>query len=180
MKKTEVLKLIVVTKTLWPNWKAPETTEETNLAVETWQAILDDVPAELAAAAVRSLATSGREFAPPVGVIRHEALQLVSRADGSAAPGVDEAWGEVQRAARTRGYAAGAPDWSHPAVGNAVESLGWRDICHSTNPEALRAHFFKVYGAAVDRGNRDRHIPNAVADLAQRVSIGHRMPELNS
>ena len=179
MKKSEVAKLVTVTQTLWPNWRAPDNETGFALAVETWGVILDDVPEVLALAALHSLATSGREFAPPVGLIRLEALQLVSRADGTAAPDVDVAWGEVQRAASQRGYMAGEPGWTHQAISNAVFALGWRDICHSTNPEALRAHFFRIYGTAATRAERERNMPPSVVATAQ-AQIGYRMPELDS
>lgn len=181
MKESEVIKLVTIAQALWPNWRAPSEPDTFRLAVEAWGAILGDVPAPLALAALHSLATSGREFAPPVGLIRLEALQLVSRADGTAAPDVDVAWGEVQRAAAQRGYMAGEPGWSHEAISNAVFALGWKDICHSTNPEALRAHFFKVYGSSAARAERERNLPPSVVAIAQaQARIGHRMPEIGS
>ena len=178
MKKTEVLKLVTVTKTLWPNWKGADTADELALAVDTWQAILDDIPTDLALAAVRSLATSGREFAPPVGVIRQKAVQLVSAATGGNAPDVDEAWAEVRHATSSRGYMAGQPDWSHPAIAAAVHSIGWKDLCHSTNHDALRAHFFKVYGTAQARADAERDLPPAARAVAE-LHVGRRMPELD-
>ena len=178
MKKSEVLKLVTVTKTLWPSWKGGDSPEELSLVVDAWQAILDDIPPDLALAAVRSLATSGREFAPPVGVIRQKALQLVSAATGGVAPDVDEAWAEVRLAASSRGYMAGQPEWSHPAVGAAVRSIGWKDLCHSTNHDALRAHFFKVYGTAQARVEAERDLPPAARAVAE-LHVGHRMPELD-
>lgn len=179
MKKTEVVKLITVTATLWPTFRGPQTDDEMDLAVETWRAVLDDVPPDLAVAAVHALATSGREFAPPVGVIRQKAVQLVAAAIGQMAPSVDEAWAEVRQKASELGYMNGPPaEWSHRAVDDAVAAIGWREICHSTNPEALRAHFMKLYGSAVDRAAEQRDMPAAVRETAAR--IGHRLPELKA
>ena len=175
MMKSEVLKLVTVTQTLWPNWKGPETADQMTLVVDTWQAILDDVPTDLALASVRALATSGREFAPPVGMIRQKAVDLVSAAGGDRAPDVDVAWGEVRQAAASRGYQAGQADWSHPAIAAAVASIGWKELCHSTNQDALRAHFFKVYGTAQARIEADRDLPPAVRAVAE-LHVGHRMP----
>jgi len=172
MKKTEVLKLVTVTKTLWPNWKASESADELALVVDTWHAIIDDVPADLALAAIHALSASGREFAPPVGVVRQKALALVDDT-----PDVDLAWGEVRRSAQYRGYAAGPPDWSHPAIAAAVDAIGWRDLCLSSNSEATRAHFFKVYGTAALRSNAERDLPPAARAVAE-LHVGRRMPEL--
>ena len=178
MMKSEVLKLVTVTQTLWPNWKGPDTADQMGLVVDTWQAILEDIPADLALAALHAMSTSGREFAPPVGMIRQRALQLVSNATGDRAPDVDLAWGEARQAAASRGYQAGQPDWSHPAIAAAVQSIGWKELCHSTNQDALRAHFFKVYGTAQARIEANRDLPPAARAIAE-LHVGHRMsPEL--
>jgi hypothetical protein len=57
----------------------------------------------------------------------------------------DEAWVEILGAINDHGY-AGYPEFS-PLVREAVLQVGWRDICMSTQPEAIRRSFVKAYDA---------------------------------
>lgn len=178
MKKSTVVKLVSIAHCLWPNWKPPESEDALKLLVDSWASVLEDIDDDDAIVALHALSTAGRDFVPPVGLIRQEALRLRSMSDGTNAPDVDEAWAEVRSASEQRGYASGPPDWSHPAVADAVAAIGWRELCLSTNPEALRAHFLHLYGSAVARGNRRRDLPSSIAN--RMPTIGNRMPTLDA
>lgn len=75
---------------------------------------------------------------------------------GKGPPDADQAYAEVLRAVSRWGSRA-TPQWSHPAVSEAVDAIGWRDICMSDNPPALRAHFERAYVAAKKRTTDPGH-----------------------
>ena len=177
MKKSEIVKLILATGTMWPHWKAPEQPDTLDLAVGTWHVVLEDIPEGLAFAALHSLAASGREFAPPVGVIRQTAVQLSIRARGEECPGIDQAWTEVQTQIRRFGYQH-PPDWSHDAIERAVAAFGWRELCLTDNQDAARAHFFRLYQSIVDRIERDEHTPAAVVEQVRATLDVPRQPTM--
>jgi len=145
----EVRNLIAAVVHAWPT--VPYRNDEPGPLIVTWHAILADVEYAEAEAVVIAHARQGEPFPPAPGVIARAVLDARDRQAGVDAPDVDAAWREVQDGVRSRGLAAGPPDWSHPAVAAAVSSLGWRDLCLSTNPDVTRAHFLRLYESAVRR-----------------------------
>ena len=79
----------------------------------------------------------------------------------------DEAWAEVLHTVQTVGYYR-VPAWSHPALADAVQALGWQTLCQSENPEADRAHFMKFYAVAVTR-QREQTLGAQLAALDPRT-----------
>lgn len=136
----------------------------------TWRRLLDDLDAALVIAAVDDLATDGREFAPPPGMVRRRAIEMRTSVSGDGAPDGDQALTEVLAAIRAVGI-YGTPEWSHPAVGTAVRALGgWQAACMDDNPEAWRAHFLKVYGMGAERTRRQATMTPDVRRLMEQVS----------
>lgn len=74
-------------------------------------------------------------------------LQQIAALD---VPDADQAWSEVRRKVWSVGQYQ-VPQWSNTAVAETVASIGWTELCQSENPEALRAHFFKLYGVIASR-----------------------------
>jgi hypothetical protein len=166
--KVEVLQLIAAARMLWPSWRdAPSTQEEASLMGDTWLAVLDDIPNDLAYAALTMLSAEGREFVPPAGVVRREAIMLRARSTGDLPPGADEAWREVRQAIE-RG--AGA-DWSHPCIGETVAAIGWYELRTSANQDSLRAHFMKFYGEATERHHRDLVLSDSMVRAISQASL---------
>lgn len=152
MTPEQVVELANLTTALWPNFEASDAT------LEGWLLMLADVDLEPARAAVVEIAAEGEKWAPPPGAVRRRALE---RAAGI--PDADEAFAEAWRAAGRVGR-LGTPEWSHPAIGEAIAGVGgWREFCLSESPEAMRAHFGRAYGAAAERAGRAVRTPPAAA-----------------
>lgn len=106
--------------------------------------LADLAPEELERACWRLCQTGGR-FLPTVAEIRSAVAEA-----RCALPAAELAWREVLAAVGRYGRDR-RPEWSSPAIAEAVEAVGWRDICLSTTIGVERAHFLRAYGAARGR-----------------------------
>lgn len=66
-----------------------------------------------------------------------------------------EAWGDVLTALKRLG------SWTTPVFDNeitqkAVDCMGWQCLCESTNVEADRAHFMKMYEQLLSREKKNK------------------------
>ena len=108
--------------------------------VKLWQAMLADLPmAPVAAATVRHIRRN--KWFPSIAEICEG---IEEPKDG------DLAWAEVSRQIRATGR-YGTPTWSTPSIQAAVEAIGWQTLCDSDNLDAVRAHWWTCYRAAVTR-----------------------------
>jgi hypothetical protein len=170
MNGTEITKLLWTVKATWPTFQVME--DQLPAQIQVWGALVGEFTFEEAAGALMRLAAAGREFAPAPGQLR----QTLLAAAGTLAPDSDQALAEVQHEIRRVGY-IGRPEWSHPAIGAAVDAFGgWAEVCASTNPEAFRAHFRQLYAAAATREDRDVTTPRA----AQEALSGVRRHEFSA
>lgn len=161
MTEREVLAFLVgVLPMHWPSFRLSDDEDVLRASVRAWHRSLADLDPEVVEAAVESLGR--REFAPTPLMVREAAL-AIARPEAMV-PDAAAAWEEVQAALQLVGWTR-TPEWSHPAVGDAVRALGgWRAVCESTTLMADRAHFLRVYDAV-----RERHLRDAVATPAARA-----------
>lgn len=160
MTKTEYAEVAAELAALWPGSKWEVAT------MRAGEALLLDLDARSALAAVRTLAAQGERFAPNPGQVRKAAIEF-----GSPVPSADEALSEVYRTISRVGH-LGKPQWSHPAIGDAVAALGgWRALCASEEPMADRAHFLRIYGTVERRHTTAALLPPSVAALLAGVDL---------
>jgi len=158
MERERINELLAYGAVLWPRtFTLPADETRYSLTVQVWQDVLGD----LDPTAIRAAMADWLGKFPPTPRELRQATIAISRliAGDTPAPDVDEALAELERAVHLVGY-MGRPGWSHPAITDAVRSVGgWADgICHTTNPAATRAHFITAYTAAVSR-HRDHGSP---------------------
>ena len=134
MIRTETASIVGVLVAGFPSVKMSRET------VEVWHRALHDLPFEDVKVAVEKLLMTSEWF-PTIALIRKATLDAMGMLPKSA----DEAWVEILGAINDHGY-AGYPEFS-PLVREAVLQVGWRDICMSTQPEAIRRSFVKAYDA---------------------------------
>lgn len=151
MDATEIRMMWLYGKHLWPNWRLPETSDEDTLTREAWSRNLGGLDLSTVQAAMDLL--SGERFPPPVGVIRSTAFDVLrDQGDARLPPDLDRAQIEVNEAVQ-RGYRF-VPEWSHPAIAEAVKAVGWGTLCRAPDITGLQAHFRDFYALARARYER--------------------------
>lgn len=137
---------------------------------DAWYELVKDIPKELLLEAVKSYA-AGHVFAPSVAELRAEALKA---ARPELSMGADEAWGLVVQAVKKYGYTRPMEALSSlpQIVARCVERFGWREICLSDKPEAVRGQFYKAFEAQIQREKADALVPNGVKTRMARLTSG--------
>lgn len=161
----------------WPNFHLPSDPATLAVMVEVWCGELDGLTHPEGVQAVQSLSAEGRDFPPPVGMIRKRALELRQQVTGEGVPNEAEAWAEVKSLIARRGWPAPpqVEHCSHPTVHRAITAMSWSALCESTNEVADRAHFLRLYAATAD-SSRDHYATpaGALASEALRALDGPR------
>lgn len=127
-----------------------------------YEAFLADIDYELASVAVAKLVNTSK-FLPSIAEIRSACLDA---RDGRPR-GAEEAWGDVVSEIRRIGT-YGAPVFADPLTARAVERLGWRSLCGSTNDAADRARFCELYNRARDNERDETLASPALTSSARR------------
>lgn len=166
MNQTEYVGACAKLSLLWPH--QPMTSE----AIKAGQGLLIDLDPDAVNAAIDSLAASGEQFIPTLGMVRKRAVAIVS----PRLPDADEAWAEIRYQIELADNERGPVDWSHPIVREAALAFGWRELRFSDNPMADRAHFLAMYRERLAREESARVAPLSVVALQGRsvLAIGER------
>ena len=156
MTNQEAKRLLALLKAAFPR---QEISQET---AEVYCRFLADVEYEQVAAAVQRIVATATYF-PAIAEIR----KLVAESKVGA-PGWEEGWGEVLQAVSRFGRYKN-PEFSHPAITAAVDSMGWLAICNSDESDLhiLRAQFRDIYGAVKQRALTEANV-KPLLEAAQR------------
>ena len=123
----------------------------TSQMVESWAVVLakDDGPRVMAAATrlVRQL-----KFPPTIADLCNAV------ADVEAGPDAENVLGEILGAVHEHGLAGQKHLNLSPVAALVVETMGWRNLCDSENPEALRAHVLRIAATFRRRLAEDRNL----------------------
>lgn len=135
-------------------------TEET-LAAYT-EALADIPPAELLVVVKQCLREC--KFLPTIAEL-FERWRTLTQPAGLP---VTDAWSMVQAEIRRIG-SWGVPDFADPLVARVVRAMGWLTLCQSEDAMADRAHFLKLYGDLLARGEREQRLTPEARQLAERA-----------
>jgi len=125
--------------------------------------VLGDLPAELVELACQELATSGREFFPPAGVIRQTAFNIEEAVD--EIPSALEAWGAVKGQPYEGSYEGDLIDRAMKTLG------GWRAWGNSNidDEPSWRARFIQAYEILAQRERDERRrLPKVAGYIEQK------------
>lgn len=129
----ETAALVAAISAAYPQWPASRET------VAVYADALSDLDYDETLGAVREIILTDDRW-PTIATIRRRTAQRA----GLLAPDQNEAWAEIRRLTST-GLSTTVGAFSHPAIAETVAALGWWDLCHSTNPETIRAQFLRLY-----------------------------------
>lgn len=169
MTRDEIKKVMAAVVILWPNaTTAPRGYEA--LAVDVWMNMLGDLDCDAVLATLQIVAShEAGAFAPPVGTIRERTLSALAEASGTATADAGCAWAIVKIAVSRWGR-DDRPRFPHGVTEQAVEQVGWRTICDSTNEGVTEAHFRRAYGSIAARSHRQMVMPPNVANVLDKVA----------
>ena len=169
MTRDETQLLLGILRTAHPRFYAnlQPNSDEFHQTVTLWHKMLQDVPWEVANAAIYKLLATN-EFPPAISEIR----KIVADITNPVLPDEGEAWGEVIRAIRNYGYTRPeeALDSMSEPVRLAVKRMGWMELCKSENEIADRAHFMRIYSTMTKRIQEDRMIPSQLREVIEQLS----------
>lgn len=129
--------------------------------LSAWHMALDDVPADVAALALRRHVRENKWFPKPAEM----RSQCVAMTHAIPEPG--DAWAMVQQHMRDHGYLNPPPFVGPDCVAEAVRAMGgWHQLRRSEQPERDREQFMRLYQTYQTRAARDLHIADALEHVA--------------
>lgn len=159
MNPTETAKILALCAVAFPQYPV---TKET---VSIYHDLLGDLEYVHVEKAVRDLMMTSDKWLS-VAAIRRK----VAENGKVLAPSKANAWAEVRALAASEGR-QGRPEFSHPVITQAVRTIGWWDICMSTNQETMRSQFWRVYDDIVKE--HDTVALTSAGRLALSAGRGH-------
>lgn len=154
MKKSEAAEIVMMLIAAYPATKATEQTSQ------VYEAMLGDLDADVARAAVQRLLATSR-WMPTIAEIREA---CTAQTHGAARSG-EQAWAELMMAKRKHGYDYGAVDTHRrskdPLFGDPLIQQclmmwgGWNAFALADEDAAARARFIALYGELAGRERQD-------------------------
>lgn len=128
-------------------------------SIQLWYRMLGDIDFKICETALQELIAT-QTYPPQIAEIRAKCAEYTLPQIKDAG----EAWGDVQRAIRKYGYyrSEEALESLEGPTKDAVERIGFRELCLGDNQIANRAHFFKIYDAIAQRKINEARLPELV------------------
>lgn len=171
MNRKEILQIMTVLKTAYPNFYQKMTLEEASAAANLWLDLFAGDDARLVGAAVKALiASDTKGFPPHIGAVKAKLRQLTAPEQLSAA----QAWSLVSRAASRSAYCAQAefdklpPDLQR-VVGSPSQLRDWAMMDAGTFQSVVASNFQRSYRAQRQRQEELALLPPDVRALAQSL-----------
>ena len=167
MNRQEAAKLAAVAMGAYPSQAAKLTSKLAEAMIAAYETLLDDIPYEMANAALRALAQT-EKFMPSVADIRAACLELTK---GPKRPGGD-AWGDVIALRTFRDVST--MDEVDPITLHICKEFGWVEyrtlwrngadleqwhVVSGENESADRARFIELYDKLKAQGHREAAAP---------------------
>jgi hypothetical protein len=136
-------------------------------AMELWFRQIGDIPYKVAETALNKWVALNK-WSPAISDIREMSAEIMN----GQIPDWGEAWKEVSRAITSFGSyrPQEALESMSPLTREAVERMGFVNICKSENPSAERANFRLIYESLSNRHKQDCMLSPNLKDMISSVS----------
>lgn len=165
MNKSEFAKIAMALKTYYPK---EEKLLPNQQAMELWFEQLKDIPYDVAKAVVGKWVATNR-WSPSIAEIREIASDIVN----GNTPDWSEGWEKVVSSFGSYGmYRQDEAMRSFDEITRqAVQRLGYQNLCVSENIEVDRANFRMIYQDIAGRMKKEAQMPAELVNLIHSVSI---------
>lgn len=177
MTRTEVIGVLAVIGTAYPNFFKGKSEAQKREAIRVYEDFFEDDPGELVYAAVKSLIADGDSgFAPTIGEIRSRMRELMYPDELSES----QAWALVSKACQRALYHAQEefdklPCVVKAAVGNPAQLREWAMVDESAFQSVVGSNFQRSYRTHVKRERAAEMLPESVkamlSSIAQRPAL---------
>jgi hypothetical protein len=168
MTKEEIMKLLAIIHSSFPNHYKNFDEMMLKLSVQMWHKAFEDQSFPVVFGAVSKYILS-HKFPPTIADIREEVVNMVNP---KAMKSSQEAWEEVILAIKKFGFyrqGEGIKTLDETSQ-RAVRTIGWDNICKSENIGIERSNFYKLYDA-LNKGTKEQAIlPTALYDAIQKAT----------
>lgn len=173
MKKSDVIKLLGMLNTAYPNMKGMEQ-PTIKMTIDIWYECLEDIEKDVAIAAIKKNILES-PYPPTIADIRKQCIDIMTieseKLDGASA------WGEVLAAIRKYGSynEIKALESMSKSTKKVVGYMGWRDLCLSEKIGVTRGQFLRMYDTVANREQTNRLLPEAFKDEIKQLSEGRKI-----
>ncbi|MDI6617872.1 MAG: replicative helicase loader/inhibitor [Clostridiales bacterium] len=165
MKKVEIVKLLAILNTAFPNMQISDAT------VSLWYELLGDIDFIIAQAAIKKLLLES-PYPPAIADVRKQITEIMAPKNGLEPA---QAWGEVISAVQHFGFyrEEEAIKSLNPTVAKVVKYMSWREICLSEEPGVVRGQFLKMYEQVRKREQQDALLPENLKSIIAKIAERH-------
>lgn len=150
--------------------------EQNTQRMKIYMQMLKDIPQDVLQKVVQKVIYESR-FLPSIAEITEACRSLTATASGvKEVPDWNEAWAEIEKAMYRTPWGK-LPQFSHPAITQAVNNYGWKSIheCMADDFYTMQAQLRRMYDESAKRyveNLRNQHILGNEPALAQGKTLG--------
>lgn len=179
MTKRDVVGIMAILQTAYPSYYAKQNDQQRMEAVNLWAELFADDPAQLVAAAVKTIIVSGGAFPPSIGEIKNRMHDLTAPAEMSET----EAWALVSKACANGIYGyetefAKLPPTVQAAIGRPEQLREWAIMDEETVQSVVASNFMRGYKTAQRREKETALIPDSVKAVLNGVGANLLLGEI--
>ena len=172
MTRSETLAVMSILKAAYPAYYRDMKRKDAEAVVNLWAEMLEDYPADLVAAAVKSHIASDRKgFPPHIGAI----IAAIGEINRPAELSEGEAWALISKAIRNSGYNSDQefeklPERLQRIVGHPAQLREWALMDTSTVQSVVQSNIMRSFRARAESERKMRAMPSDVRSKMEELT----------